>query len=94
MKMHFSALLPSSLSCIIQEFLFFHENHENHEKSDFHEKFEKEQKVRLFAKKRTFPARGGNPSIAQHILMVLGAQMAQSALWGKKCGACENVEIS
>ena len=53
---------------------------------DFREKCENEQKVRLFAKKRTFPARGGNPSIAQHILMVLGAQMAQSALWGKKCG--------
>ena len=49
---------------------------------DFCEKCENEQKVRLFAKKRTFPARGGNPSIAQHILMVLGAQ---SALWGKKC---------
>ena len=53
---------------------------------DFREKCENEQKVRLFAKKRTFPARGGNPSIAQGILMVLGAQMAQSALWGKKCG--------
>ena len=62
--------------------MFFHGNHENHEKSDFREKCENEQKVRLFAK-ITFPARGGDPSIAQHILMVLGAQ---SALWGKKCG--------
>ena len=53
------------------------------EMGDFREKWENEQKVRLFAKKRTFPARGGNPSIAQGILMVLGAQ---SALWGKKCG--------
>jgi len=58
---------------------------------DFREKCENEQKVRLFAKKRTFPARGGNPSIAQHILMVLGAQ---SALWGKKCVFHENDEIS
>jgi len=40
---------------------------------DFREKCENEQKVRLFAKKRTFPARGGNPSIAQGILMVLGS---------------------
>ena len=47
---------------------------------DFREKCENEQKVRLFVKKSTVPARGGNPSIAQHILMVLGAQ---SALWGK-----------
>ena len=53
--------------------------------SDFREKCEKEQKVRLFAKKRTFPARGGNPSIAQGILMVLGAK---SAVF------CENDEIS
>ena len=52
------------------------------------------KKVQLFAKHRTFPARGGNPSIAQGILMVLGAQMAQSALWGKKCGFGENDEIS
>ena len=58
---------------------------------DFREKCENEQKVRLFAKKRTFPARGGNPSIAQGILMVLGAQ---SALWGKKCVFHENYEIS
>ena len=52
---------------------------------DFREKCEKEQKVLLFAKKRTFPAQGGNPSIAPGILMVLGSK---SAVF------CENDEIS
>ena len=50
---------------------------------DFREKCENEQKVQLFAKKRTFPARGGNPSIAQGILMVLGPNSAQKCISGQ-----------
>ena len=46
----------------------------------FTESVEK-QKCNFFAENRTFPARGGNPSIAQGTLMVLGAQ---SALWTQK----------
>ena len=57
---------------------------------DFREKCENEQKVRLFAKKRTFPARGGNPSIAQHILMVLGTQFRPKVHFGAKSSKMED----
>ena len=36
-----------------------------------------------FAKKCTFPARGGNPSLAQGILMVLGPNSAQKCISGQ-----------